>query len=112
LPEVHVKKDVFSGNEFRLAAMNNVNADCSSGPVPDVRVLAQPSNGELRIEQIRYVVSRAADNYRAHCNGKEVDALGLFYKSRDGFVGEDRISVDVDYKVGTVRRFFYVISVR
>ena len=112
LAETRVKKDVFSGTEFRVAAMNYVNADCSSGPIPDVRIVAQPANGELRTEQIRYIVDRAANNSRHHCNGKEVDALGLFYKSRDGFTGQDQIAVDVDYRNGTVRRFLYVIAVR
>jgi hypothetical protein len=112
VPETRYRKSVFSGNEARFAAMNYVNADCSSGAIPDVRIVTQPANGELRMEQIRYVVDRAADNSRAHCNGKEVDALGLFYKSRDGFVGEDRISVDVDYRNGRGSRYLYVITVR
>jgi len=112
LKETRIKKDVFSGTEFRVAAMNFVNADCSSGPIPDVRIVAQPTNGELRTEQIRHIVDRAPDNVRHHCNGKEVDALGLFYKSRDGFTGRDQITVDVDYKSGRVERYLYDIVVR
>jgi len=112
VPETREKRDGFSGTEFRLGAMNYVKADCSSGPVPDVRIVAKPANGELRTEQIVYIVDRTPDNRRAHCNGKEVDAVGLFYKSRDGFVGRDKVLVDVDYKNGTVRRFLYDIAVR
>src|SRR5258708_14417784 len=62
--EVRFKKRVFSGNEFRFAAMNNVNADCSSGPVPDVRVLAKPANVELRMEETRAVVDSTPENRR------------------------------------------------
>jgi hypothetical protein len=112
LPEVEYRLDVFSGNEMRFAAMTNMRADCSSGPVPDTRIVANPTNGEIRSEQIRYIVSRSSSDSRAHCNGKEVDAIGLYYKSREGFVGEDKITVDVDYKIGTVRRYHYVIQVR
>jgi hypothetical protein len=112
IPEIRHTKRAFSGNEFRLAAMNNVNADCSSGPVPDVRVLVRPANGELRIEEARTVVDRDADNRRAHCNGKEVDARAIHYKSAAGFVGQDKIAVEVDFKTGTVRRYTYVIDVR
>ena len=112
LKETRIKKEVFSGTEFRVAAMNFVNADCSSGPIPDVRIVAQPTNGELRTEQIRHIVDRPPDNVRHHCNGKEVDALGLFYKSRDGFTGRDQITVDVDYKSGRVERYLYDIVVR
>jgi hypothetical protein len=112
LPETRLTKNAFSGSEFQVGAMNNVKADCSSGPVPDLRIVTRPENGEMRAEQVRLVVNRAADDPRANCNGKEVDAMGLFYKSRDGFVGQDKIVVDVDFKSGTVRRFLYVIAVR
>src|SRR5262245_42376768 len=93
LAETRFKKDAFSGNEFRVAALNYVNADCSSGPVPDMRIVTRPANGEIRTEQIRYIVDREADNSRHHCNGKEVDALALFYKSRDGFTGQDQVAI-------------------
>lgn len=106
------RKRVFAGNEIRIGSMNNVNADCSSGPVPDIRVLTQPTNGELRMEEIRLVVSRSSTNNRSHCNGKEVDARGVFYKSKAGFVGVDSVQLEVDFRNGTVRRFFYQIEVR
>ena len=49
----------------------------------------KPANGDLRIETIRYIVNRTRDNAFAHCNGKEVDAMGLFYKSNEKFTGRD-----------------------
>jgi hypothetical protein len=112
LPETQGKRDVFSGNEVRIAHMNNVNADCSSGSVPDVRVITKPANGDIRLEPLRTVIDRRGEDRRMHCNGKEVEGLGLFYKSRDGFVGQDKVTVDVDYKNGTVKRFVYSIAVR
>ena len=106
------RKSVFSGNEIRIAAMNNVMADCSSGPIPDVRILTQPANGELRVEAIRYVVDRSANNNRHHCNGKPVDANGIFYRSRPEYTGRDSALLEVDFKNGRVRQFFYDITVR
>jgi hypothetical protein len=112
LPETRSQKNAFSGNEFRVSALNSLEKDCSGGPIPDVRVVEKPANGELRIETIRYIVNRTSDNAFAHCNGKEVDAMGLFYKSNEKFTGRDQITVDVDFKTGTVRRFIYTIDVR
>jgi hypothetical protein len=112
LPEIQGRRDVFTGNEVRIAHMNTVNADCSSGPIPDVRVITKPANGDIRIEPQHTVIDRRGEDRRVHCNGKEVDGLGLFYKSHDGFVGQDKITVDVDYKTGTVKRFVYSIVVR
>jgi hypothetical protein len=110
--EDRYNKKVFSGNEIRIAALHNVNADCSAGPIPDVRVATKPVNGELRLEAIHTVVDRTPEDRRAHCNGKTVDARGLFYKSADGFIGDDKVLIEVDFKTGTVRRFLYTIEVR
>jgi len=112
IPETKADRDAFSGSESRIAAMNFVNADCSSGPVPNLRIVTPPQNGEYRLEEITIPVDRKADNSRAVCNGKPVKAVGVFYKSKPDFIGYDSIIVDVDFKRGVVRRFSYKITVR
>jgi hypothetical protein len=103
---------VFSGNEARVLAPNWVNADCTSGSRPDVRVTSSPSTGSIRLEDIQIIVSRNSGDSRAHCNGKQVDAVGIFYRSNEGFAGQDRVVVDADFKTGVVRRYTAVIDVR
>jgi hypothetical protein len=112
IPESNERRNVFSGNEARLSVMNYVNSDCSAGPMPDVRIVTPPTNGELRFEQIKYAVSRSKENSRHHCNGKIVDAVGVFYKSKEKYTGSEKAVVDVDFRDGTVRRFVYSIEVR
>jgi len=111
-PQQRYNKRVFSGNEIRFAAMHNVNADCSGGPIPQVRFRAEPAHGTVRVEEFSHIVNRVAGDHRAYCNGKQVGALGLFYKSAEGFVGEDTIDLEVDFKTGLVRRYLYTIDVR
>ncbi len=106
------KKTVFAGGEARLAAYNYVLSNCTSGPRPDVRVLKSPANGDLRFDQITVPIDRAKDNRRAHCNGKDVEAVGVYYKPKEGFTGEDRITIDTDWKNGSVSRYTYVVNVR
>jgi hypothetical protein len=101
-----------NGVDSRIAAMNFVNMDCSSGPLPEVRIVTAPGSGELRLEPIKYAVSRDKKNSRFHCNGKTVDAVGVFYKSKENFVGLDKLVLDVDFKAGTVKRFVYMIDIR
>jgi hypothetical protein len=110
--EQRYSKRVFSGTELRFAAMHNVNADCSGGPIPQVRFRTEPAHGIVRTEEFSHIVNRVAGDHRVHCNGKQVGALGLFYKSADGFVGEDTIAVEVDFKTGLVRRYLFTIEVR
>jgi len=112
IPETVLKHDAFTGNEIRLATMHYVNADCSSGPLPVLRIVTAPRNGQHRLEQVTYAVDRQPGDRRANCNGKPVDAVGVFYKSKADYTGEDSMVVDVDFKSGSVRRFSYKIIVR
>lgn len=110
--ETDVNRDVFAGNEARIAAMNSVYSDCSSGPVPVLRIVTAPKIGEYRLEEITIPLDRRADDERARCNGTPVHALGVFYKPNPDATGMDTLVVDVDFKNGRVRRFNYKITVR
>ncbi|HEX5213077.1 MAG TPA: hypothetical protein VFW22_15235 [Pseudolabrys sp.] len=112
MKETVIYREVFTGNESRIAYPNWVNTDCSSGPVPDLRISTAPKNGELRMEEITVPVDRAKDNSRFGCNGKPVKAVGVYYKSKAGYTGPDNVVIDVDFKTGTVSRYNYKITVR
>jgi len=112
LPEERFNRSVFSGNETRIAAFNYVNADCSSGPLPDLRIVTAPAHGAYRLEETTIQVDRKPDNSRASCNGKPVSAVAVHYKPTAEFVGSDDLVVDVDFRNGSVRRYIYAISVR
>src|SRR5262245_16292174 len=76
--DLPVRRSVFSGNEVQLALLHHVNQDCS--PVrPDVRVAKQPSNGELTFKEVRTVIELRKQSPRAHCNGKPITGIGVFY---------------------------------
>jgi hypothetical protein len=112
IPETAVNRDAFGGNEMRLGAMNWVNADCTSGPVPALRIVTAPQNGELRQEEVTIPVDRRKGDSRFDCNGKPVTAIAVHYKPKEDFKGNDKVVIDVDYKTGTVKRFNYKITVR
>jgi hypothetical protein len=112
IAETVINRDAFSGNEIRVAAMQVVNADCTSGPTPLLRIATAPQNGEQREEEITVPIDRKSGDPRASCNGKPVTAIGVFYKSKEGFTGQDNVVIDVDFKNGNVHRFNYKITVR
>lgn len=109
--DIQWKTSVFSGSESRLGVLGGVQADCSV-LLPNIRISKQPAKGEVRLDQTRAVISFPKDNNLTTCNGREVGAVGVFYKSNDDFTGEDRLILDVDYKVGVVRQFTFLINVR
>lgn len=110
--EQNFKRQVFSGNEVRIASPNNVRPDCSTGDIADIRVVNAPTNGDLRFDTIRMPVNRGANNSRGYCNGKEIEARAVFYKPKDGFAGEDHFTIDVDFRTGKIERFSYDMRVR
>lgn len=112
LPEERFSRSVFSGNEARLAAFNSVNADCSSGPLPDLRIVTAPAHGAYRLEETTIQIDRPPNTARASCNGKPVSAVAVHYKPTAEFVGSDDLVVDVDFRNGTVRRYIYAIGGR
>jgi hypothetical protein len=112
LNETRITRDVYSGKEERIAAMNYVNADCTSGPPPDLHVVAAPKSGNYRFETTTIPIDRRTDSSRAACNGKPVNAVAVYYTARDAFTGSESMIIDVDFRNGTVRRYDYAISVR
>lgn len=112
LPETHLERSVLTKNEARVAAFNYVNVDCSSGPLPDVRIVTAPKNGSYRLEETSIPINRSPGNNRAACNGKPVHALAVYYRSNDAFAGVDEMVVDADFHDGNVRRYIYAIAVQ
>ena len=103
----------FSGSEVRLYVMSNVNNDCTSGPRPEVRLVTQPVNGTARLEEKPMPLNRVASDPNARCNGKNVDAVVLFYTSNPGYTGLEKLVIETDfYHTGNVRRFEAVVDVR
>src|ERR1700680_3863207 len=70
---------MFTGNEVRILEPSWVNPDCTSGPRPDVRVAAPPANGSIRTEDSTQIANRPIGDPHAHCNGRRIDAVSVFY---------------------------------
>jgi hypothetical protein len=81
--------------DVRVGVYINVQPDCSSGPLPTIRLSDPPANG-------RVVVKRAkigATNYK-QCLSLQVPGLVAFYRSRPGFSGPDTLSLEVKFPNG------------
>jgi membrane protease YdiL (CAAX protease family) len=110
--ETVMAREIFSGSQSSIAAMNYVNTDCSSGPTPEVRIVTPPSNGSVRLSTATIPLARDQTNPLARCNGKPVNSVVVFYQSNAGFTGSDRIVLDVDFRHGVIRRYVYNLNVR
>lgn len=73
----------------------NVLPDCSSGPLPTIRLLSPPSAGKVVVKSAKV----KATNYKA-CLAVEVPGYIAFYKSPPEFSGNDVLTVEVKYAGG------------
>jgi hypothetical protein len=80
------------GKDIRIGVYINIEPDCTSGPLPAVRVISKPAHGTVTIKRGR--ISGA--NYK-HCAAMEIPGRVAFYRSRSGFSGVDVVTIEVRY---------------
>jgi len=73
----------------------NVRPDCTSGPLPTIRLVTPPANGTLTIKRGKV----NATNYKK-CLALEVPGFVAFYKSKADFTGTDVATIEVKYPKG------------
>jgi hypothetical protein len=85
-----------SGRDIRVLILTNVRPDCSSGPLPIVRLVAPPAHGKIAVRRGRF----RATNVR-QCLAIEVPALVAIYRSAPDFEGSDTVIVEIRPEQGT-----------
>nr|GAJ37379.1 hypothetical protein BDOA9_0165990 [Bradyrhizobium sp. DOA9] len=73
----------------------NVKPDCTSGPLPTIRLATPPASGKVVVKTGKV----KATNYKA-CLALEVPAYVAFYKSPPDFVGSDALTIEIKYSEG------------
>ena len=84
-----------SNKDTRIGLYLNVLPDCSSGPLPTIRLVSPPASGKVVVKSAKV----KATNYKA-CLALEVPAYVAFYKSQPDFVGDDVLTIEVKYAGG------------
>jgi hypothetical protein len=73
----------------------NLREDCTSGPLPTIRLVIPPSSGKVVVKSANV----KATNYKA-CLALEVPGYVAFYKSAPDFTGGDSLTIEVSYPGG------------
>ncbi len=81
--------------DTQIGVYLNVLPDCSSGPLPTIRLLSPPSAGKVVVKSAK----AKATNYKA-CLALEVPAYVAFYRSPPEFSGNDILTIEVKYAGG------------
>ena len=106
-------RTVLSGQKSRLNAAAALNADCSARDLPIGRIVAAPAHGTIDLRSVAYNTNYPPGNQRYECNRKQSVGLGTFYTSHRGFVGEDRVTIEVffpDLSISQTTEFIIMVK--
>jgi uncharacterized membrane protein len=81
--------------DTRIGVYLNVQPDCTSGPLPTIRLAIPPASGKVVVKSAKV----KATNYKA-CLALEVPGYVAFYKSPPDFFGDDVLTIEVKYPGG------------
>ena len=95
-----------AGKSIRIGVYLNVRPDCTSGPLPTIRLTAPPANGTVTVRK----ASATATNYK-QCLALQVPAFIAFYRSHATFSGVDVLDLEVTYQEGRVQTQKFRIEV-
>ena len=101
-----------SAKPLRAGFFYYLNSDCSSMGDVVVRLTESPRFGTVRIARARSNPNFLATNERHACNTRKVPGTIAEYRSRRGYVGEDRFTLDIIYPQGSAKQLSYLVSVR
>jgi hypothetical protein len=99
--------DVVAGKPHRLGVYGNVQKDCTSGPLPTVRVVTPPKHGELNVRSGKLKAGRISRYPKL-----EATAQGIFYKPNPAYKGADEVSYEVKSASGKVESHTVRITVK
>jgi hypothetical protein len=99
--------DAVAGKLHRLGVYGTVQKDCTSGPLPTIRVVTPPKHGELNVRSGKLKAGRIS-----RCPKLEATAQGIFYKPNPTYKGADEVSYEVKSASGKVESHTVRITVK
>ncbi|MCB5176901.1 4-aminobutyrate aminotransferase [Microvirga lenta] len=99
--------EVVAGKQERLGVYGNVQKDCTPGPLPTIRVVTPPKNGELNVRSGTLKMGRIT-----RCPKLAPKAQGIFYKANPTFKGTDEVAYEVRSASGKVESHTVRITVK
>ncbi|MBZ9743553.1 MULTISPECIES: hypothetical protein [unclassified Mesorhizobium] len=105
------EKSALSGQEIYIFRNVSLNADCSSAGANDVRIIAGPSHGTVRLVHAKIYAGFAKSNDRWKCNAHKVDGIKGLYRSKPGYKGRDQVTFSVHTYMGDAHQAVVSINV-
>lgn len=105
-------KGAVSGRKQAINWALTVNQGCTPGEMPAIVVSMPPTHGKVLVESGVHHPAFEKNNSRWACNEREMPAQLVYYQSDPGYVGADRVQLDVVFPDGRVTLWDHPITVR
>src|SRR5271165_6883854 len=86
------------GRDVRVGIYTNIRPDCTSGPLPAIRLVAAPAHGAVSVKRGML----KATNLK-QCLGIEAPAFVAFYRAARDFNGGDEFELEIAFAGGRKR---------
>jgi hypothetical protein len=94
------------GRDNRIAVYTNILPDCTSGPLPVIRLVAPPAHGAVTVKR----GTLKATNFK-QCLATEVPVFVALYRPTDGFSGIDEFDLEIGLAGGRKQRQHFRVNV-
>jgi hypothetical protein len=84
-----------SGHDVRFGIYADIGPDCTSGPLPAIKLVAAPAHGTVTVKR----GTLKATNLK-QCLAAEVPVFVGFYRSTVDFAGSDEFELEITYPGG------------
>jgi hypothetical protein len=95
-----------AGKNLRVGVYVNVQPDCTSGPLPTIRLSSAPAHGKVTVRKGKV----RATNYK-QCLALEADGYVAFYKSTPDFSGNDVFILEVKFPSGRTETQRFTVTI-
>jgi hypothetical protein len=95
-----------SGKDLRIGVFANIRPDCTSGPLPTIRLVRSPENGKITVRKARVNATNVKQ-----CLSLTIPALVVFYRASSDFQGSDSAVLEIKSSEGKTVEQHYTIQV-
>ena len=93
--------------EIRAGWFGKLNPDCSSGPLPEARLINPAANGTVKLRKAKVLT-----NSVPRCPNAKLPALVVFYRAKPGYSGTDSFTLEVTGESGVPSRHKFNVNVK
>jgi hypothetical protein len=83
------------GRDVRVGIYTSIRPDCTSGPLPAIRLAAAPAHGTVNVKR----ATLKATNVK-QCLAIDVPAFVAFYRAAQNYIGADDFELEITFATG------------